>query len=353
MLIVIVCVAGCKKSSTEIVSPNGNLNNSDVRVTTYTPQDITYFSAVCGGDAIVTQGLSLTEIGVCWSENHNPTTNESYVSTEVWSEPFVYTITNLSPNTKYYVRAYALRGLEFYYGEEKSFVTENCSTVLDYNDLDTIHIVLRDNYQIQVSSDYPIIYTIIDDNPNFQVIRVSNEGMITGLNVGTAKLNISNGYNEITVDVIVDLFQEPTFEFGCNTNRIKELYGNPYHEELINDTVLVYLYTGPQGYSYACGEMDIWFTEGLYHEADIYVRSSLEYLMNNYLNDNFDLETIIGDTLSIYRNKFDNTVICGKYASHNIWDEWLLFYIRADVYKSIEAVMKERQKWSKQFGEKR
>ena len=112
-----------------IVDPNGGGNNgnndNDVRVTTYTPQDITGMTAKCGGDVIVTQGLSLSELGICWSKEMNPTANHNCLSTTIWNEPFVCTITGLIPNTKYYVRAYVLRGLEYYYGEEMSFVTDS------------------------------------------------------------------------------------------------------------------------------------------------------------------------------------------------------------------------------------
>jgi hypothetical protein len=102
-------------------------NDSDVRVTTYTPQDITQTSAVCGGDVIVTQGLSLNELGVCWSTSSKPTVEDAHLSTANWNEPYVCTITGLEPSTKYHVRAYALRGLECYYGEDKSFTTEGSS----------------------------------------------------------------------------------------------------------------------------------------------------------------------------------------------------------------------------------
>ena len=101
--------------------------NSDVRVTTYTPQDITQTSAKCGGDVIVTQGLSLTEFGVCWSKERNPTAECPRLSTTNWSEPYVCILTGLESGTKYHVRAYALRGLEYYYGEDKSFTTEGNS----------------------------------------------------------------------------------------------------------------------------------------------------------------------------------------------------------------------------------
>jgi hypothetical protein len=110
-----------------VFSATGCNKDDDVRVTTYMPQDVTQISAVCGGDAIVTQGLSLNEIGVCWSTSSKPTVVDAHISTANWSEPFVCTISGLEPGTKYHVRAYALRGLEYYYGDDKSFTTESNS----------------------------------------------------------------------------------------------------------------------------------------------------------------------------------------------------------------------------------
>ena len=118
MLTVILFFAtGCNKEN----------NDSDVRVTTYTPQDVTQTTAKCGGDVIVEQGLSLSELGVCWSTSSKPTVENAHLSTVNWNEPYVCTITGLEPSTKYHVRAYALRGLEYYYGEDKSFTTEGSS----------------------------------------------------------------------------------------------------------------------------------------------------------------------------------------------------------------------------------
>lgn len=115
LVVVATFFAGCNKIS------------GDVKVTTYEPQEITENQAKCGGDVIVAQGLSLTEIGVCWSTERNPTYSDDHVSTTVWNEPFVCTVEGLEPDTKYHVRAYALRGLELYYGNDKSFVTKESS----------------------------------------------------------------------------------------------------------------------------------------------------------------------------------------------------------------------------------
>ena len=117
MTTVLFITIGCNKEN----------NDSDVKVTTYTPQEITQNTAKCGGDVIVTQGLTLNELGVCWSTSSRPTVEDSHLSTSNWSEPYVCTITRLEPGTKYHVRAYALRGLEYYYGDDKSFTTEGNS----------------------------------------------------------------------------------------------------------------------------------------------------------------------------------------------------------------------------------
>ena len=128
MMLMMAVATGCDKDDDDNGSGSGLggwIGDSDVRVTTYTPQDITQTTAKCGGDAIVTQGLSLTELGVCWSTERNPTADNAHLSTMIWNEPYVCTITGLEPNTMYHVRAYALRGLEYYYGEDKSFTTES------------------------------------------------------------------------------------------------------------------------------------------------------------------------------------------------------------------------------------
>ena len=139
LITAVFCTVGCNKndnSGNDGDNNNGN-NDSDVRVTTYTPQDITATTAVCGGDVIVIQGLTLNELGVCWSTNPVPTTGDSYQSTREWDKPFVCTLWGLEPETKYYVRAYALRGLEYYYGEIKSLftLTEGNLNSHDYVDL--------------------------------------------------------------------------------------------------------------------------------------------------------------------------------------------------------------------------
>lgn len=117
IVLALVLATGCKKKNA-----NGNPDN-DVQVTTYKPTDISETTAVCGCDVEVLQGLSLTKIGVCWSTSANPTASDSQQSTEDWNEPFFCTLTRLASGTTYHVRAFALRGLEYYYGDDRTFTT--------------------------------------------------------------------------------------------------------------------------------------------------------------------------------------------------------------------------------------
>ncbi len=114
LMTMVVITTSCRK-----------ITGGGVELTTYTPQDITNTTAVCGCEVVAEQGVELTEIGVCWSENKSPTFADSHLSTWDCDEPFMTTITDLKPNTLYHVRAYALRDSEyFYYGMDKSFFTK-------------------------------------------------------------------------------------------------------------------------------------------------------------------------------------------------------------------------------------
>lgn len=122
--VILLFILGCNKSNNSNTDNTGD--DETVKITTYDPQDITDNSVVCGGDVVVLeQGLSLSKIGICWSTSENPTIDDYHVYTENWNEPFVCTISTLLPQTTYYIRAYAMRGLIIYYGEEKTFVTKS------------------------------------------------------------------------------------------------------------------------------------------------------------------------------------------------------------------------------------
>ena len=90
-------------------------------VTTSGITEITATSAKGGGE-VTDQGASnVTERGICWSTSHNPTTSGTHASSGTGAGSYTVSMTNLTPNATYYVRAYATNAQGTAYGAEVSF----------------------------------------------------------------------------------------------------------------------------------------------------------------------------------------------------------------------------------------
>jgi len=101
----------------------------DTKIITITTNNVTEIqdtSAKSGGKVIAISDLTIIERGICWDVSTDPTTSQSkLVNTDV-SESFESILTNLTPSTNYYVRAYATTDdFGTYYGDEKTFRTTN------------------------------------------------------------------------------------------------------------------------------------------------------------------------------------------------------------------------------------
>lgn len=93
-------------------------------VTTSAVTDITSTSAT-GGGTVTDEGASIvTERGLCWSLNHEPTLNDSHASNSTGTGTFTVSMTGLTPNKTYYARAYATNGQGTSYGAEVSFTAK-------------------------------------------------------------------------------------------------------------------------------------------------------------------------------------------------------------------------------------
>lgn len=113
----------------------------DITIITSDITNITPTGAMCGGTITLANGntLPVTARGVCWSTNHNPTTTDSHTSDGTGSGSFTSSISGLTVNTTYYVRAYAVNELGTYYGAEKSFNTTAGLPVVTTKDIMDIH----------------------------------------------------------------------------------------------------------------------------------------------------------------------------------------------------------------------
>jgi len=90
-------------------------------VTTASITNITTTTAQSGGTVLESGGLTVTERGVCWSTSSNPTTANNHTSDGSGMGSFTSSVTGLTSNTKYYLRAYATNGVGTAYGNEISF----------------------------------------------------------------------------------------------------------------------------------------------------------------------------------------------------------------------------------------
>ncbi|MEI6889405.1 MAG: hypothetical protein ACOYM0_08615 [Bacteroidales bacterium] len=112
-----ISISTCKKSedsSTTITTPV---------LTTTSPSSITETSAVVGGFISADGGAAVSERGVCYSTNENPTYADLTVIEGGGTGNFQCTLTGLHSNTKYYVKAYATNSAGTAYGYEVSFTT--------------------------------------------------------------------------------------------------------------------------------------------------------------------------------------------------------------------------------------
>lgn len=99
-------------------------------ITTADISDITSISASSGGQ-IIDQGSHLvTERGVCWSTNEHPTiADENLLDAKGGAGAFTSSLTDLIPNTTYYVRAYATTSQGTAYGAQKEFKSSALPTI--------------------------------------------------------------------------------------------------------------------------------------------------------------------------------------------------------------------------------
>ena len=107
-----------------------------VTVTTEEVTEITQITAVCGGEVTDDGGSTVTERGVCWNTEPNPTPSDNCTVDGDGVGKFTSEITGLEPDTKYYVRAYAKNAAGTGFGAERSFTTQSGGTgVHEYVDL--------------------------------------------------------------------------------------------------------------------------------------------------------------------------------------------------------------------------
>lgn len=212
-------------------------NQNEPTVTTKNITNITETTASCGGNVTNDGGAEVTERGVCWSISQNPTVDNNHVSSGSGNGEFSCSMTDLSPNTTYYVRAYAKNSLGIGYGEEKSFKTSSGAWIKYDNGSIDDAIGLSNGGSIYWCSLYPS--SMIQQYSGMKLTKVGL-GVFNETHTGNFKIFIgdeqvhSQSYNannantimefELTTPVTISGSKDLTIMFTNNTGQYVAAY---------------------------------------------------------------------------------------------------------------------------------
>lgn len=97
-------------------------------------------AANSGGNITSDGGAAVTARGVCWGTSSNPVATGYHTADATGNGIFTSSITGLTPNTIYYVRAYATNSAGTGYGNEITITTTTNVTDYDGNTYNTVQI---------------------------------------------------------------------------------------------------------------------------------------------------------------------------------------------------------------------
>ena len=125
-------------------------------------------SATIAGNITDDGGAEITARGFCWSTNPTPTIADSKTEEGSGLGSFGSSLTGLTEDSIYYVRAYATNEIRTTYGEEISFKTYENLVYLDENS-----ITVKAKYNAKIGSMgmvNGVEYTVVDSNTLIQMI---------------------------------------------------------------------------------------------------------------------------------------------------------------------------------------
>ena len=192
-------------------------------LTTKTITEITTNSANGGGMITSDNGLEVTARGICWSLKPNPSLKDNITTNAAGTGEFVSSLTNLTPDTTYYVRAYATNADGTSYGLQISFKTLKT----------TIPVLTTNNPTIINNTSAKIGGSITYDGGLAIITKGLCWSKTNNPTINNNKIIISSGTLESD---ILDLTSGETYyvrAFATNNN------GTGYGNEIILNTTIV------------------------------------------------------------------------------------------------------------------
>ena len=216
--------------------------DGSIGITTTTATSITTTTATIGGNIPSDNGTTITERGLCISKLPTPTITNKMVNGSGMGS-FATNITSLTPNTTYYVRAYATNIMGTSYGNEVIFTTLNGIVTLSTANATTINATTA-SISCNISDDGGVSVSerglcfSLSPNPTISNKKINGSGIgsystsIAGLTANTtyyvrayAVNNVGTFYgNEINFTTIDGINFNPNLTYGTMT----DVEGNIY-----------------------------------------------------------------------------------------------------------------------------
>ncbi len=212
LIIVTFLILQACSSNESPINSNNSTQNTFPQLSTISVSYITPTTSISGGNINSNGGASITNRGIVWSTQQNPTISLT-TKTSDGSGVGIFTsnLSGLIPGTKYYARAYATNSVGTAYGNEISFITLSYSYVQGsvVNDID--------------GNSYPTIIT----NCNNQVWMQKN-------------LNVTKYRNGDSIPQVTDPTQWANLTTGAwcyyQNNSVNGItYGKLYNWYAVND----------------------------------------------------------------------------------------------------------------------
>ena len=309
---------------TDTASITVTISSSTPLVTTGNVSDITTTSATCGGEVVCSGAGDVTARGVCWSTSPNPTVADSLTIDGTGTGIFTSSLTGLSQNTTYYVRAYATNSEGTGYGDEMTFTTDIPTLLTEPTSIDfgtimigqqeirTTEVIgsfLDDNITATVTGGP---FTISTDNSIFEtsVQMPSNGGTLyikytpTAVETNTGVITLTCGDSVATVSLIGDGYGCVTVtEFPYETNFTDDDKNDCWTIEDANEDNTTFAFSNANAYAYysynSNNAADDWLispvfslTGNEYATFDYEVKSS-------YFTEKFEVAIIQGNARTI------------------------------------------------------
>jgi hypothetical protein len=285
-------------------------------LTTGSASNVTSVTASLGGEITSVGSPAITEKGIVYGTDHNPTTNNIKVTiSNGTSGVFSVDVTQADPSTTYYARAYTISELGTFYGSEVSFTTSDINASLKAR----FNLDSPDSYKDATGNNADLVG---GSNTAFAPNR-NNEAGKAMYQDGTANALVNGSVNfGNSTAITVSLWFKPI------NNGIYIIGSTPfmYYYMNISGNVQAHLYVNNgsgyagQGMVPASSFIDKW-----HHFAGVYDGTTVKYYLDgvlagsgNYSSGatfgtmNFYLGSTLGNASNFYEGLMDDIKMYGR-----------------------------------------